>query len=74
MQAAAFEQSAQRLARREQVRLADEFVEARGPHAVGERAKGSYRSHDSNRCAQPPVSSAASSSPAATPAVLAAMS
>ena len=62
VQAAAFEQAPQRLARRQQVRLADELVEARGPHAVGQRAPAAVRraahfqpSHDSTRGAQPPV-------------------
>ena len=74
MQAAALEQAAQRLARREQVRLADELVEARGPHAVGQRTKGRHLSHDSTRCAQPPVSTRGQQQPGRTPAVLAAMS
>ncbi len=76
MQAATFEQSSQRLARRQQVRLTNEFIEARRPHAIGERPERgrAYLSHDSTRCAQPPVSSKASTNPAAMPAVLAAMS
>ena len=38
MQRAAFEQAAQRLARREQVRLADELVERARSHAISQRA------------------------------------
>lgn len=76
MQAPALEQPPQRLAGREQVRLADELVEARGPHAVGEWSERRQRfgSHDSIFCAQPPVSKSASTTPAATPAMFAIMS
>jgi len=38
MQTSPFDQSTERLAWCEQVGLADELVEARGPHPVGERS------------------------------------